>query len=258
MTRSHDLNLGLVQYDPIWEDKERNREKLNSLLSDATDVDLYIFPEMTLTGFTMRSTDLGEELRGPSFRYFSDLATRKSSHVMAGIIERGQAGLFNSLIHITPRGELRAVYRKIHPFSYQGEDEHYARGVSPVSTDVGSWSVGLSICYDLRFPELYRDYGKERTHLIVNIANWPDTRVSHWRSLLRARAIENQCFVAGVNRVGEAPGLRYNGYSAVYDPMGEEMRSSSNEEKVVRVRIQRETVLEIRREFPFLQDIHLI
>ena len=123
---------------------------------------------------------------------------------------------------------------------------------------MNDWNVGLSICYDLRFPELYRQYGKVKSELIIVIANWPDTRIEHWRALLKARAIENQCYVAGVNRVGKDLKLNYNGYSAVSDPMGNELTTQADIEKILTADISLKIVEETRTKLPFLNDIYLI
>ena len=163
-----------------------------------------------------------------------------------------------SIIHIKPDGNLVKLYRKIHPFSYSGENDNYDVGVRPALTRIRKWKIGLTICYDLRFPELFRKYGKKRAHLIVNIANWPDTRIEHWRVLLKARSIENQCYVIGVNRVGKDPKLNYIGFSSVFDPMGKELAAVENEEKVIVVELDKNYVSEVREKFPFLDDIKLI
>jgi predicted amidohydrolase len=253
------MKIGLVQCNPVWEDKEANKEKISSLLKDDnSEVDLLIFPEMTLTGFTMKSGEFAEGLQGESFKFFSEMAKSKNTNIFAGVIERKKERYFNTLIHIKPDGKLLKLYRKVHPFSYSKEDQFFERGRKPARTKVKNWQVGLSICYDLRFPELYRKYGKKRAHLIVNIANWPDTRIEHWRTLLKARAIENQCYVAAVNRVGESPKLKYNGFSSIFDPMGKEIIAVGNEEKLITAEIDKNYVLEVRKEFSFLEDIKLI
>ena len=249
------MKIGLVQYNPIWEDKEANKEKLIQITSEGNDVELFIFPEMTLTGFTMKSESVGEGIQGDSFRFFSELAQTKNTNVIAGIVEKTKNRYYNSLIHILPNGKLSKLYRKIYPFSYSGENEHYNAGAHPAVTKIKKWKIGLSICYDLRFPELYRKYGKRRTHLIINTANWPNTRIEHWRTLLKARAIENQCYVAGVNRVGDDPKLHYTGYSSVFNPMGKEIVSVENEEKVIIAEIDKNFVNEVREKFPFLDDM---
>jgi len=251
--------LGPIQYSPVWEDKEANKQKLNSLLqNEVNDIDLLIFPEMTLTGFTMRSKKYSEKIEGESFIYFSALAKKFNCDVIAGIIEHSSGKYFNTLIHIDKSGKLKNHYHKIHPFTFSTEDKHFSAGEKPIVTEVNGWKTGLSICYDLRFPELYRFYAKQRVDLIIDIANWPDTRIEHWLSLLKARAIENQCYVVGVNRVGDAQGLNYNGFTSIYDPMGKTIASVENEERIVLAKIEKVEVEEVRKKLPFLEDIRLI
>ena len=252
------MKIALVQYNPIWEDKQANMNKLKEMLKSISGVELILFPEMSLTGFMMKSEEMSEGIHGESFRYFSSLAKEKSVHIFAGIIEKRNTRIYNTLIHIKPDGNLLKLYRKVHPFSYSTENEHYNAGVRPANTKIRKWKIGLTICYDLRFPELFRKYGKKRAHLIVNIANWPDTRIEHWKTLLKARAIENQCYVAGVNRVGQDPKLNYIGFSSVFDPMGKEIISIENGEEVILADLDKNYVKEVREKFPFLNDIKLI
>jgi len=249
----------LVQYDPEWEDKERNKQKLNWLLeNNFKQADLLIFPEMTLTGFTMSPEKFSEKENGESFDFFSEIASKYECNILAGLIIEQKGSYFNSLLHIDKKGKLVTIYKKLHPFSYSKEDKYYSKGDNPVTTKIEGWNVGLTICYDLRFPELYRLYAKERTELIVNIANWPVTRIEHWKTLLKARAIENQCYIIGVNRVGNGPQLAYNGFCSVIDPMGVEVISGYDEEKIILAEINKDEVSSIRKELPFLDDIHLI
>lgn len=253
------MKIGLVQYDIEWEDKKKNREKISKILSARNSkTDVLIFPEMTLTGFTMNASNFAESLSGETYSFYSKLSVDYNSHILAGIIEDKGGIFYNTLLHINKKGELTSIYRKIHPFSYSTEDKHYAKGKETIITRIENWNTGLSICYDLRFPELYRQYGKARAELIVVIANWPVTRIEHWRTLLKARAIENQCYVAGVNRIGNDPGLKYNGYSSIYDPMGNEMITLSNDESIIISDILIEKVKETREKLPFLDDIFLI
>ena len=252
------MKIALLQYNPVWEEREANKKKILSLINNIDRVELFVFPEMTLTGFTMKSNEMSETIHGESFRFFSKIALDKSTNIFAGIIERRNNRTYNTLIHLKPDGNLVKLYRKVHPFSYSSENEHFNAGSKPAITKIRKWNIGLSICYDLRFPELFRKYGKKRTHLIVNIANWPDTRIEHWRTLLKARAIENQCYMVGVNRVGDDPKLHYIGFSSVFDPMGKELISVENEEKVILIDIDKNYVKEVREKFPFLEDIKLI
>lgn len=251
------MKIGLLQYDPLWENPQGNIEKIEKLLEQLQEkIDLLILPEMTLTGFTMESKKFAEDLDGISTQYFMKLSQRMRCHIFAGIIEKSEEGIFNSLVHFDKDGLIAARYRKIHPFG--NENKNYSAGSEVVVTKIDNIKIGLSICYDLRFPELYRLYAKQRVDLIVDIANWPVPRIEHWRTLLKARAIENQSFAIGVNRVGNDPHLQYNGFSSVYDPMGNEITFCGNEEKIFTTKIDLMKVETIRNTLPFLDDIKLI
>ena len=252
------LKIGLVQFSPVWENKSESIDKINNLVINNDKLDLIIFPEMTLTGFTMKSEKFAEELTGENYNFFSTFAKEKKCALMYGFIERGNKKNFNTLVHLNNQGKIINKYRKIHPFSYSKEDIYFGKGKETVITKVKGLSIGLSICYDLRFPELYRLYAKEKVHLIIDIANWPDTRIEHWRTLLKARAIENQCYVVGVNRVGDDPKLHYNGFSSAFDPMGKEIVAVENEEKVIIVEMDKTYVDDVRKKLPFLNDMRLI
>jgi omega-amidase len=252
------MKINLVQYSPEWENKEKNRSKILSLLNDNCMESTIVFPEMTLTGFTMKASENSERLFGDSFKFFSDVATQYKSFVLTGVIEKQDTQFFNSLLCINPEGNLVSVYRKIHPFSYSSENKFYTAGEQPSIVEIGKWRTGLSICYDLRFPELYRLYGRERTELLVNIANWPETRIEHWRALLKARAIENQCYMIGVNRTGSDPKLNYTGFSSIFDPMGKEIAALDTEEGIISGVLDLKYVNEIRNKLPFLDDMVLI
>lgn len=254
------MKIGLFQYSPAWEDKNSNITKINDLISNFDkNTDLLIFPEMTLTGFTMDAEKYSEEIDGPSFRYFMDLSSKLQTDLISGIIEKDGKNIFNSLIHFNKDGLIKARYRKIHPFSFAGEDKSYSSGKETVITKINNHKIGLTICYDLRFPELYRLYGKDKVDLLINIANWPVKRIEHWKSLLKARAIENQCFVIGVNRVGvDANSHEYNGCSGVFDPMGKEIVLVENEEKIIYAEIDLDDVKVTRDKFHFLDDMKLV
>jgi omega-amidase len=178
--------------------------------------------------------------------------------IMAGIIEKYDSNHYNSLFHFDANGLIKAVYRKIHPFSLAEEDQHFTRGKDIVTSNYDNYKIGLSICYDLRFPELYRYYAKERTELMINIANWPVKRIEHWKYLLRARAIENQCFMVGVNRIGNDPYQTYNGCSAIFNPMGDEISMVENEEKIIYADLNLNEANEIRSKLGFLNDMKMI
>lgn len=253
------MKIGLLQYSPEWEKTEENISAIESILKkQASDEDIIIFPEMTLTGFTMESEKFSEELDGIGTKYFISLAERLKKNIFCGIIEKDDDKIFNTLVHFDSGGLIRARYRKIHPFSYAKENKYYDSSKETVITKIAKIQFGLSVCYDLRFPELYRLYGKEKAKVMINIANWPVKRIEHWKHLLKARAIENQCFMIGVNRVGSDPFNEYNGCSAIYDPMGEEVLMCPNEEGLFSTNIDLDKVSEVREKLPFLDDIKLI
>ncbi|MFC2083428.1 carbon-nitrogen family hydrolase [Bacteroidota bacterium] len=254
------MNIALIQYSPLWENPIDNIVKIQEILQNKVldGVDLLIFPEMTLTGFTMNSKQFAEELDGISTTFFIDLSRKLKKHILAGLIEKYQDKVFNSLVHFDNQGLINARYRKIHPFSFTNEHKHFDAGNETVITKINSIRVGLSICYDLRFPELYRYYGKHRADIIINIANWPIPRIEHWKILLKARAIENQCFSVGVNRTGSDPYLEYNGSSAVFNPMGDEIFIANDIENIYRVDLNLDAVNETREKLPFLDDMKML
>jgi predicted amidohydrolase len=253
------MKIGLLQYSPEWENPEANISKIKSILDvSLSDEDIIVFPEMTLTGFTMNSEKFAEELDGIGTRFFMDLARQTKKHVFAGIIEKDNFEIYNTIVHFDFQGLVAARYRKIHPFTFANEQKYYSAGKNIVISKIDNYGIGLSVCYDLRFPELYRLYAKERVSLMINIANWPVKRIEHWKQLLKARAIENQCFVIGVNRVGSDPYNEYNGFSGVFDPMGEEIVLIKGEEKLISTEINPDRVNDVRTQLPFLADIKLI
>jgi len=253
------MKIGLVQYSQIWENPKKNIDKLNMLLerNERTE-DLLIFPEMALTGFTMQGEKFAEEIDGTGTQYFMNLSAKLRKHILAGIIERDGENIYNSLIHFDNKGLITARYRKIHLFSLAEEEKNYTAGKEKIMTQIGRLRTGLSICYDLRFPELYRYYAKLGTDFLVDVASWPVKRIEHWKALLKARAIENQCYVAGINRVGKDIYHQYNGSSVVYNPMGEIIAFSENEEKIIDAEIDIEYLEKVRNGFGFLNDIRLI
>jgi omega-amidase len=252
------MKIGLCQFAPVWENPLASIEKIENLLLTHAKVDLLIFPELSLTGFTMESKKFAEDISGISMQYFMNLSERLRTNIFCGLIEEDEDGIFNSLFHFDNKGLIKALYRKIHPFSYGKEDEFYTASKELVITEINHINFGLSICYDLRFPELYRLYTKQGIDVLINIANWPLPRIEHWKTLLKARAIENQCFMIGVNRVGVDPFHNYPGCSAIFDPLGKEMIMAENEEGIFISEINLDEVAQTRNNLPFLNDMKLI
>ncbi|MBI1932053.1 MAG: hypothetical protein HYS24_05905 [Ignavibacteriales bacterium] len=253
------MKISICQFAPVWNNKEESILSIENIISKIEKgTNCLIFPEMTLTGFTMNAKDFAEEIDGLGISYFLSLARRKKLEIFAGIIEKDGNKYYNSLFHFNSWGIIQAVYRKIHPFSLAKENENYSAGNEALVSTIDLNNIGLSICYDLRFPELYRMQTKNGAEVLINIANWPTKRIDHWKTLLKARAIENQCYVIGANRIGNDPYYEYNGCSAVFNPMGEELILAANEEKLFYCEIDFNIVKTVREKLPFLNDMKLI
>ncbi len=204
------------------------------------------------TGFSMDSLRIAQPPGGPSESFLRDQAKTLNLWILASIPESGEPSPRNMALLVSPQGAVTR-YAKIHPFSYAGEHEHYAAGDRVVTAEVEGLRVTPFVCYDLRFPEPFRAAAAD-TDLYAVVANWPDERREHWRTLLRARAIENQAYVAGVNRVGDGGRLHYAGDSAVLSPLGETLTEGSDKEMVLFADVDPGSVQKLRSRFPALND----
>jgi omega-amidase len=252
------MRIALIQLAPDWESPKETIAQIENLGLEKIDADLILFPELTLTGFTMNSEMLAEELDGVSTTFFIGLAKKLKKHIIAGLIENYDDRRYNNAVHFDRDGLIAARYRKIHPYSYAGEDKSYSGSKELVTTKIDNHVFGLSVCYDLRFPELYRMYAKQGVEAIINIANWPVQRIHHWNHLLKARAIENLCYVIGCNRIGDDPFNKYNGQSAVYAPFGNTLIQLDDESGIHSVEIDFAEVQKVREKYKFLDDIKLV
>jgi predicted amidohydrolase len=209
------------------------------------------------TGFSMHPERIAEDEGGPNERFLVEQAAEHDAVLIASIAQRGPDGRYrNNAVLARPDGSV-VRYAKIHPFSYAGEHEVYAAGTQPCTVEVGDLRVSLFVCYDLRFADEFWALAP-RTDLYVVPANWPAPRHEHWRALLRARAIENQAYVVGVNRVGTVSGreqqLDHLGGSAILDPLGTLLAGDGSGEGPLVADISAATVREVRTKFPFLAD----
>jgi predicted amidohydrolase len=209
---------------------------------------------MYATGFSMKTERIEEPVDGPSARFIAEQATRRGVWLCGSVPERpaGQDRPCNQLVLASPAGELHR-YAKIHPFSYGREHEHYAAGTDFLTVDVEGVRCSFFVCYDLRFADEFWALAGE-TDCYVVVANWPETRREHWKVLLRGRAIENQAYVVGINRVGQGGKLTYAGDSAIIDPLGETVAEAAAGESTIVADVDPERVRSVRAEFPFLQD----
>lgn len=246
--------ISALELDIAWEDPQENFDRVAALMELPRHAGsrLVVLPEMFATGFSMDGAKVaarGDEVAG----FLSELARRHGLFVLGGFAEPGEDRPHNAAALFDPGGHELFRYRKIHPFSLGGEDRSFAAGDRIVSADVEGVRVTPFICYDLRFPEPFRA-AAERTDLFCVIANWPSERRFAWRQLLVARAIENQCWVLGVNRVGEGGGLVYVGDSALIDPQGHDRTVVSGRAQVLMGDVRVDEVVDARRRFGFLAD----
>ncbi|MBU3155563.1 carbon-nitrogen family hydrolase [Clostridium estertheticum] len=247
------MKLALAQLDIAFEDKSTNKETTKQFIKQAIseNVDMIFFPEMTLTGFSMNPSYIGED-NSETIEFFKEMSTKYNLSIGFGYVE-GTSHSKNKYKVVAPQGNELVDYAKIHPFSYGNETEFYESGNEIKHFNAFNFNITPFICYDLRFPEIFQLASKTAT-LITIAANWPNERREHWITLLKARAIENQCYIAGINRVGESNGLTYSGDSMIVDPLGNIIGSLYNEEGLVIADINQDDVLVVREKFRFKDD----
>ena len=257
------MRIGLAQMDILWENIAENKKKSENFFEMARDnqVDILVFPEMTLTGFSMNVEQTTKHWQ-EQVDFFWDM-TRK--YEMAAVFgypkdiseeekrEHPDWKKYHNILAFMDQGEIKLNYTKIHPFTYGQEGRFFQGGEDICKLRWKNMNLGAFICYDLRFPEIFQISSKD-SELIFVIANWPENRISHWDCLLQARAIENQCYIVGVNRTGEGGGLHYNGHSAIYSPTGERMTTLCKEEALLIGDIDPEQVGKTRELFPVKDD----
>ena len=248
------MRVALLQLDLAWEDVAENHRRAARLLAQAKEggATLAVLPEMFSTGFSMDAARIAQPVGGASETFLRDQARELGLWILASVPEQGEPAPRNMAMLVSPEGAV-VKYAKIHPFSFAGEDRVYTAGDRVVTAEVAGVRVTPLVCYDLRFPEPFRTAAEE-TDLFVVVANWPGERREHWRTLLRARAIENQAYVVGVNRAGEGNGLSYAGDSAAVAPLGETLVEADGGEQVVFADVDPEVVKKLRARFPALSD----
>jgi omega-amidase len=252
------MQIACCQFDISWEDKPANYKQVETRArgADLPPGALFVLPEMFNTGYSMNAAAITEPIDGPTAAFLADLATRYAIYVIAGAAIAGPSGRpRNESLAFGPDGRLLARYAKTYPFSSAGEHQHFERGTEIVGFDWHGCRVVLTVCYDLRFPELYRRAAARGADLFTCIANWPVMRADHWVTLLRARAIENQAYVAGVNRSGRDPWLEYPGRSQIISPRGQVLDDAADADTVIRADVDLEALREYRKVFPPLADL---
>ena len=247
------LTLSLVQTTTCWHDPAANRALFDEWLAQVPDdVQLVVLPEMFSTGFTMASHEVAEPMSGPTVEWLRRRAVDHGRTLCGSTVIEEDGRCFNRFLWVTPDGEV-ASYDKRHRFRMAGEHEHYAAGSERRVMRLGGWRILPLVCYDLRFPVWLRNRGDY--DLLLAVANWPAARQRAWNALLRARAIENLAYAAGVNVVGEdGNGIEYTGGSAVYDPEGAALLEAGREPCLCTLTLDGDALEDYRRRFPAGQD----
>ncbi len=253
----HTLSVSLIQTALFWEDKQRNLSMLEDKILGITEhTNLVILPEMFSTGFSMKPSLYAEKMDGETIAWMKRIAAVKKIILTGSLIIKEDGNYYNRLIWMLPNGSF-GFYDKRHLFAFAGEDQFYTAGNKRLVTSVNGWKVNLQICYDLRFPVWARQQSKESPEydLLIYVANWPERRNHAWKTLLTARAIENQCYVIGVNRVGaDGNQINHSGDSMLIDPLGNIVFNKEHEELVYSFELTKEPLMEVRNKFPFWKD----
>jgi len=251
------VRVAAAQMDLVWHDRAANHAKARALAEEARrrGADLLVLPEMFATGFSLDTSVTAESLDGPTPTFLRTLARDLEMAVVGGFVLARQtdARPLNVALAVGRRGEHLALYAKMHLIALLGEDGSYEPGEGPIPFDLGSIRAAAFVCYDLRFPELFRAV-VDVCGLVMVIASWPATRQLHWDLLLQARAVESQCFVVGVNRVGEGGGYTFAGGSAIIHPLGHVLVRAGSEERLIIADLNPAQVTEVRAALPFLRD----
>ncbi|MGN6533136.1 MAG: amidohydrolase [Ginsengibacter sp.] len=254
------LTITLIQTNLFWENKKANLEMLQQKIDSIQEkTEIVILPEMFTTGFSMKPELLAEKMEGETVQWMKRIAAEKKIILTGSVIIEDNGNYFNRLIWMLPNGNF-GVYNKRHLFAYADEHAHYTAGNKRLIASVKGWKINLQICYDLRFPVWARQgfQSENKYDLLINVANWPEKRSIAWQTLLRARAIENQCFVVGANRTGEDGNkIHYSGDSIIIDPLGEIIYQKNKEEDIFTISLQKEKITETRNQFPFWKDADL-
>jgi len=252
------LSITTIQTNLLWEDKAANLQMLEQKISSIKKkTEIVVLPEMFSTGFSMKPEVFAETKDGETIQWMKRISAEKKIILTGSIIAEEKGNYYNRLIWMLPNGEY-GVYDKRHRFAFAGEDNHYTAGSKRLIASVKGWRINLQICYDLRFPVWARQQSqldKPEYDVLIYVANWPERRSHAWKTLLQARAIENQSYVVGVNRVGnDGNDIYHSGDSMIIDPMGEVLYAKKDEEDVFTITLENEYLQSVREKLPFLKD----
>lgn len=270
------LTITTIQTNLAWENKAANLQALERKMNELDQkTEIIVLPEMFSTGFSMNPQLLAETMDGETIEWMKDIASKHKIILTGSLIIQEEDNFFNRLVWMLPNGQF-GYYDKRHLFAYGEEDKHYSAGNKRLIASVKGWKINLQVCYDLRFPVwarnrvLQTDQITEESQftsetqaanirpeydILIYVANWPERRSHAWKTLLCARAIENQSYVIGVNRVGrDGNNINYSGNSLVIDPLGEVLYHMPDEEDIFTITLQKDDLQEVRSKFPFWKD----
>ena len=246
------LKAGLVQFNIQWEDSPANIAIIEDLVPGDSDVDLIILPEMFNTGFSMNPQRIAQKEDGEAVTWLKSFSEGLGNTIM-GSVAIEEKGKFYNRCFVVKNGDIVARYDKHNLFTMAGEELVYSRGDRNITFELNGWKIKPFICYDLRFPVWC--HNEDEADLMIFLANWPGTRITHWSALLKARAIENQAFVIGVNRIGhDGSGKNHDGYSSVVSPMGELYNEHINDQGMFTTELNKKEIKDFRSMFNVLQD----
>jgi len=258
MPDNKNLSVALIQTDLYWKDKSSNlsmfEEKIWSIKEK---VDLIILPEMFNTGYSMDAHELGEHMNFNTGKWMKQMASQTGAVITGSVIIKEGEDYFNRLLWVTPEGEVNH-YDKKHLFGMAKEDQHFSPGTENIIVSLNGWNIMPQVCYDLRFPVWSRNKGvegKPSYDMIFFVASWPSPRVNAWDALLKARAIENQSYAIGVNRLGvDGNDVAYVGHTSAYDFKGDTLCYLDDREEIAIITLDKDALEESRSRFPFLKD----
>jgi omega-amidase len=253
------LTITLIQTNLHWENKAANLLMLEQKIKSMEErTEVIVLPEMFSTGFSMNANALAEDMDGETVNWMKRVAAENKIILTGSIIIKENENFYNRLVWMLPNGQY-GMYDKRHLFGFGNETEHYSAGNKRLIASVKGWKINLQICYDLRFPVWARQKPANKNEaeydVLIYVANWPERRSHAWKTLLCARAIENQCYVVGVNRVGDdGNNIYHSGNSMVIDPLGQVLYHKAEEEDIFTLLLDKEKLNEVRNKFPFLKD----
>lgn len=256
------LTFSIIQTKLYWEDKAANLQMLEEKIKSIKEkTEVVVLPEMFSTGFSMRPEQLAEGMDGTTINWMKRVAAERKIILTGSVMIEEEGKYFNRLVWMLPNGQM-GLYDKRHLFAYANEHEHYTSGNKRLIASVKGWKINLLICYDLRFPVWSRQSHHAHTEItppeydvLIYVANWPEKRSHMWRALLQARAIENQSFCIGVNRVGDdGNGVHHSGDSMVINALGEVLYHKQHDENIYTFTLQKEDLETVRQKMPFWKD----